>query len=180
VARLAPAAGALALGLSALLLTACAAADRATPPPAPGINMLSGPVTSTPRSDGFKTAVGEAGRAAHCVEEVEARAEFAALRSRSPEPARMDFRHFADEAMISDDERAALRRYMEAVEPCRPRFGENAPGGVKRLFAATWTDQEKLYAELLARRISWGEFNRRTHDLSQRAEEDARRLPAGG
>jgi hypothetical protein len=162
------------------MLAACAATERAAPPAAPGINMLSGAVTAVPRDDGNKSALAEAGRSARCVEEVEGRADFAALRTRSPEPAQMDFRHFSDEAMIGDDERAALRRYMEAIEPCRPHFGENAPDGIKRLFASTWTGQEKLYAELLARRVSWGEFNRRTHDLSQRAEEDARRLPASG
>jgi hypothetical protein len=176
VAPLIRAGGALAFGLSLCVLTACAAMRPAELPP-PGINLLSGPVIAVPREADMRAALAEAGRSARCIDEVEGRAEFAALRARSPEADRMEFRHFADEALVSDDERAALRRYMEAVASCRPRFAADAPDEVARLFTTIWSSQEKLYAELMARRINWGEFNRRTHDLSERAEEDARRLP---
>ena len=92
----------------------------------------------------------------------------------------MTFRHFADEAMVGEEERAALRRFMDAIAPCRPRFAaDDAPDDLQRALLATWVGQEKLYAELIARRVSWGEFNRRTHDLAQRAKDDTRRLVAG-
>jgi len=162
-----------ALGLALSALAACAGEPAALPP---GINLLSGPVVAAPREAGLRAALAEAGRSARCVDEVEGRAEFAGLRARSPEAERMEFRHFADEGMVSEEERAALRRYMDAIAPCRPRFADDAPAEVARLFAAIWSSQEKLYAELATRRISWGEFNRRTHDLAARAEEDARRL----
>jgi hypothetical protein len=180
----------VALGIAVFGSAGCAEIDRlkqaaglSPPSPAgpPGIHMLSGPVIADggPRDDGRAAGLAEAARAARCVAEVEARPEFAALRARSPEPEKMTFRHFADEAMVSEEERAALRRFMDAIAPCRPQFAADAPDDLQRALLATWAGQEKLYAELIARRVSWGEFNRRTHDLVQRAEDDARRLVAG-
>ena len=118
----------------------------------------------------------EARRVAECAEAVEARAEYAPLRARSPDPAAMTFKHFADESLPDAGERDLIRRFMEAVEPCRPHF--TADTTEARLIRLAFGNQEKLYAELAARQMSWGQFNKRTHDLDVLAETEARRIAA--
>ncbi len=118
----------------------------------------------------------EARRVAECAEAVEARAEYAPLRARSPDPAEMTFKHFADETVPDAGERDLIRRFVEAMEPCRPHFAADTTEA--RLIRLAFGNQEKLYAELAAGQLSWGQFNKRTHDLDVIAETEARRLAA--
>ena len=151
--------------LAVALLTACTGGIQgAAHAPPPGV--------ATDRT----AMLSEAGRAAACVDAVEAQADFAPLRMHSPDPASMSFANFSDESRPDQAERDLIRRFVAAIAPCRPQFQTESPEA--RLLTLTFASQERLYAELVAGQMSWGEFNRRTHELDAQAESDVRRLAA--
>ena len=158
-------AAAIVTTLAVALLTACTGGmEGAALAPSPGAASEKAAMLS------------EAARAAECTEAVEVQAEFAPLRTRSPDPAAMTFANFADESRPDQAERDLIRRFVAAVAPCRPHFQAESPE--VRLLTLTFASQERLYAELVAGQISWGAFNRRTHELDAQAESDVRRLAA--
>jgi hypothetical protein len=173
----------------ALVESTARAAGEALPGPEPHAAPVLQDATATAASPAVESeakaaeavaeaqpVMAEARRVAECAEAVEARAEFAPLRARSPDPAAMTFKHFADESLPDAGERDLIRRFVEAIGPCRPHFV--ADTGEARLIRLAFGNQEKLYAELASGQLSWGQFNKRTHDLDILAETEARRLAA--
>lgn len=146
----------------ALLVAGCAD-EGPGPAPMPPVTVAQPEQVEMAEYQGI---LSELRRASGCVTEVEARAEFASLRARTPkdsEPVKVAY--FQDKRKASTKEKAAVDSFMKAISPCEPQlsgFALRQHRNIGRMISDTWRHQQMLYQQLRNGAITWGNFNQET------------------